>query len=62
MDRSTLRLRTIGIRRFLPTGRVLEELDFAARHRLLTTILALHIPVLIRTCLRLLKVRSKASE
>lgn len=47
MDRSTLRLRTIGIRRVLPTGRVLEELDFSARHRLLTTILALHIPALI---------------
>jgi signal transduction histidine kinase len=47
MDRSTLRLRTIGIRRVLPTGRVLEEIDFSARHRLLTTILALHIPVLI---------------
>jgi signal transduction histidine kinase len=51
MDGSTLRLRTIGIRRFLPTGRVLEELDFAARHRLLTTILALHIPVLIAVSL-----------
>jgi signal transduction histidine kinase len=51
MDRSTLRLRTIGIRRFLPTGRVLEELDFAARHRLLTTLLALHIPVLIAVSL-----------
>src|SRR5690242_15113564 len=47
MDRSTLTLRTAGIRRFLPTGRVLEELDFSARHRLLTWILALHIPVLI---------------
>jgi signal transduction histidine kinase len=47
MDRATLRLRTVGIRRFLPTGRVLEELDFSARHRLLTTILALHIPALI---------------
>jgi signal transduction histidine kinase len=47
MDRSTLTLRTIGIRRVLPTGRVLEELDFSARHRLLTTILALHIPALI---------------
>jgi signal transduction histidine kinase len=51
MDRSTLQLRTIGIRRFLPTGRVLEELDFAARHRLLTTILALHIPALIAVSL-----------
>jgi signal transduction histidine kinase len=51
MDPSTLRLRAIGIRRFLPTGRVLEELDFAARHRLLTTILALHIPVLIAVSL-----------
>lgn len=47
MDRSTFTLRTIGLRRFLPTGRVLEELDFSARHRLLTTILALHIPALI---------------
>jgi signal transduction histidine kinase len=51
MDRSRLQLRTIGIRRFLPAGRVLEELDFAARHRLLTTILALHIPVLIAVSL-----------
>ena len=47
MDRSTLALRTAGMRRFLPTGRQLEDLDFQARHRLLTTILALHLPVLV---------------